>query len=129
MENASKALIMAGGILIAIIILTLFIMMFNRMASIQKTQEEKTKMEQIAAFNAEYEAFNKKQMYGADVITLRNKVNENNINNPSNQIILTLPEEFDVLEQDELLKRRFKCTNMEYDTSGRVSEITIEPVS
>ena len=113
MENASKALIIAGGILIAIIILTMFIMMFNRMTSIQKTQEEKTKMEQLAAFNAEYEAYNKSQMYGADVITLKNKVNENNINNPSNQIILSLPEEFDELEQDELLKRRFKCTKME----------------
>lgn len=128
MENASKALIIAGGILIAIIILTMFIMMFNRMTSIQKTQEEKTKMEQLAAFNAEYEAYNKSQMYGADVITLKNKVNENNINNPSNQIILSLPEEFDELEQDELLKRRFKCTKMEYDASGRVSKITIEPV-
>ena len=40
MENAAKALLIAGGILIAIIILSMFLMMYNRMTSIQKAQEE-----------------------------------------------------------------------------------------
>ena len=79
MENASKALLIAGGVLIALIILTMFIVMYNNMANIQKEQEEQTRIEQIAAFNAEFEAYNKKVMYGTDVITLINKVAERTV--------------------------------------------------
>jgi len=78
MENASKALLIAGGILIAIILLSLFLNMYNKMSSFQKTQQEQKKMEQIQAFNAEYEAFDKKVMYGTDIMTLANKAIENN---------------------------------------------------
>lgn len=132
MENASKALIMAGGVLIAIIILSMFVMMYNKVSGIKKTQQEKVQMEQIASFNAEYEAFNKKMMYGADVVTLANKVEEYNKKNTSDQITITVPEEiinFKTMnkeDQEELLKQRFKCTNMEYGNSGKVSAIKIE---
>lgn len=132
MENASKALIMAGGVLIAIIILSMFVMMYNKVSGIKKTQQEKVQMEQIATFNAEYEAFNKKMMYGADVVTLANKVEEYNKKNTSDQIKITVPEEiinFKTMnkeDQEELLKQRFKCTNMEYGNSGKVSAIKIE---
>ena len=134
MENAAKALLIAGGILIAIIILSMFVMMYNKMINIQNAQEEKTRLEQIAAFNAEYEAYNKKMMYGADVVTLKNKVEEHNRNNFNDSITIEYPadfQNFDSLTEEEkkdLLQLRFKCTKMEYNNSGRVSEITIEPV-
>ena len=139
MENAAKALLIAGGILIAIIILSMFLVMYNKMASLQKTQEEKTKMEQIAAFNAEYEAYNKKLMYGADVITLYNKVSQNNNDNP-HQIInikVTVPDSFggnindfsslSEQEKEDFLKFRFKCTKMSTNNSGVINEIEIIP--
>lgn len=137
MENAAKALLIAGGILIAIIILSMFVMMYNRMTSIQKAQEEQRELEQIAAFNAEFESYNKQLMYGADVITLYNKVQEHNSNNPSEEIEIDLPEDFktsiEALKQgnlseeatEDLLKLRFKCTSMVYGNSGKVNKITI----
>lgn len=80
MENASKALMIAGGVLIALIIITMFILMFSRLSNIQEEQEEQTKIEQIVAFNEQFEAYNKKVLYGTDVITVMNKAIQNNIN-------------------------------------------------
>lgn len=79
MENATKALLIAGGVLIAIIIISMFIMMFNKMSNMQNQQEEQLKVEQIAAFNAEYESYNKKAMYGTEVMTIMNKAIQNNL--------------------------------------------------
>lgn len=125
MENAAKALLIAGGILIAIILISMFLLMYNRMASIQKTQEQKKEMEQLSAFNAQYEVFNKKLMYGVDVRTLQNKVNENNINNPSEQIELALPDNFE--NSDDVNNLKYKCTSIEYSTkTGKVNKIVIE---
>ena len=70
MENASKALLIAGGILISIIVISLFVSMYGKMSSLQRTQKEQQEMEQISAFNAEYEAFDKKVMYGTDIMTV-----------------------------------------------------------
>lgn len=73
MENASKALLMAGGILLAILILSAFVFMFSSAKNFSASQEAKTLEEQIRAFNSEYEAYNKTVMYGTDVITVINK--------------------------------------------------------
>ena len=62
MENASKALLMAGGILIAILVIGLVVYMFNTSSNLKKTSEDTELVEQIAAFNKEYEAYNKKLM-------------------------------------------------------------------
>ena len=79
MENISKALLIAGGILIAIVVLSMFLVMYNNVANISEAKEEKEKKEQLAAFNAQYEAYDKQIMYGVDVITLCNKIRNNNI--------------------------------------------------
>lgn len=126
MENAAKALLIAGGILIAIILISMFLMMYNRMTSIKKTQEEKKEMEQLAAFNAQYEAFDKKIMYGVDVRTLVNKAEENNRNNPSETINVIFEPGTEFENTDDFNKNRYKCTSIKYSaTTGKVSEIVI----
>ncbi len=126
MENAAKALLIAGGILIAIILISMFLMMYNRMTSIKKTQEEKKEMEQLAAFNAQYEAFDKKLMYGVDVRTLVNKAEENNRNNPSETINVIFEPGTEFKNTDDFNKNRYKCTSIKYSaTTGKVSEIVI----
>lgn len=78
MENASKALLMAGEILIAILIIGLIVYMFNSAGQLFKTSEDVEQTEQITAFNKEYEAYNRKLMRGTDIISIINKVNSNN---------------------------------------------------
>ena len=134
MENASKALLIAGGILISIIIISMFLSMYNRMSSIQKEEAEEKRMEAILKFNAEYEAFDKKIMYGTDVITLANKIENNNTNNLNNnlyQIELYLNDKKVVngtklKESDkDFEKKMFKCVAIDYNETGRISIIKI----
>ena len=131
MENASKALLIAGGVLIALIIITMFLLMSNRLSNIQKEQQEMEKTKQLAAFNAEYEAFDRKVMYGVDVITLINKVAENNKKYAGNtyyQIIITL-NNIQITNSNSLIgtneKYLYKCTKITYNDLGRVSKIEI----
>lgn len=133
MENATKALLIAGGVLIALIIITMFILMFNRISNIQKEQEEQTKIDQLTAFNAEFEAYNKKLMFGADVITLINKAAENNkqyAGNNDYKITIILDDK-EVTSSSHLIETDakttvFKCTKIEYNNLGRVSKLEIK---
>lgn len=85
MENAAKALIIAGGILLAIMTLTLLVYGITTTARIEQVKAESEKTEEISNFNMEYETYNKKRMYGVDVITVINKaINHNKAMNAAN---------------------------------------------
>ena len=133
MENATKALLIAGGILIALIILSLCIMMFNRIANIKKEQESQIKTEQILAFNAEYEAYDKQVMYGVDVITLINKVAENNkkYSGSIDYQITVILDGVPMVNSNSLIgtdqeQYIYKCTKITYNDFGRISKIEIQ---
>lgn len=75
MENASKALLMAGGVLIALMIIGALVLMFNQIGSYEKSQDASKKNSQLAEFNKEFERYlDDKEISGADVISLINKV-------------------------------------------------------
>ena len=78
MENASNALLIAGGVLISIIIIGVLVMGYQQWRAIPAEQEEILKTEQLAKFNREYEAYNKPKLYGTDVISVINKAVSNN---------------------------------------------------
>ena len=80
MENASKALIIAGSILIALITISLFYFVFGKMGTVVDETSENTYQKQLIAFNSSFEAYNKKTMYGMDVISVLNKAIDNNKN-------------------------------------------------
>lgn len=77
MENASKALLMAGGILIAIIIIALLAHTFNNLSIFQKTKLTEEEQEQLIAFNEQYTKYVGQYVYGTDVITVINKSLDN----------------------------------------------------
>ena len=75
MENASKALLIAGGVLIAILIISLLILMLNQIGDYQKSKTSSIKDSQLAAFNSEFEKYTDDNMIdGTDIISLANKV-------------------------------------------------------
>lgn len=85
MENAAKALIIAGGILLAIMTLTLLVYGITSTSRIEQAKAESEKIQEITNFNMEYEAYNKKRMYGIDVISVINKaINHNKAMNAAN---------------------------------------------
>lgn len=82
MENASKALIIAGSILLSILIIALGMYIFSKATtSSDMSQVDETV---IQAFNAKFENFNKKQR-GSDVLSLINAVRANATSNQTSK--------------------------------------------
>ena len=74
MENASKALLMAAGVLIALIIIGALLLMFNNLSNYQETNTQNTRESQIVEFNKQFETYNRKDVRGSDLYSLLNKV-------------------------------------------------------
>jgi len=74
MENASKALLMAGSMLIAIMIIGALVLMANNLSSYQDSTINNDKEAQIVEFNSQYETYNRPDIRGSDMYSLLNKV-------------------------------------------------------
>lgn len=74
MENASKALVIAGGMLIALLVLGALMLMFNQIGDYEKAQTVNEKNSQIAKFNEDFERYTYSDIQGIDVISIINKV-------------------------------------------------------
>lgn len=78
MENASKALIIAGAILISILIVSLGVLIFNRMGGTAKELANMNEQE-ISAFNAQITPYLGPSVSGSQVNALIQKVISNNL--------------------------------------------------
>ena len=136
MENASKALMIAGGILFSILILTMIVYISTETSRFAKMNSDKKLVEEIEAFNKGYLAFNKSRMYGTEVISVYNKANEYNrklddadINNRVNIIIMINNNEVNIEYTSEFKNSIFKCKNVEYNNkTGKICKMEFEKV-
>ncbi len=78
MENASRALIIAGGILIAILVVSLLVTGWNNFTNYSRTQEQVQTVEQIVQFNKEFESYNKGVIRGYELVSLENLAEDTN---------------------------------------------------
>ena len=78
MENASKAIIMAGGIFIAILIITILVFFYQNIVDVQNADEEAEIIEQAAEFNKQYDVYNRNNLYGSEILSLANKIEDYN---------------------------------------------------
>ena len=78
MENASKALIIAAGVLLSVMIISLLIYTGKSFGLIAKAEQEAKLTEDKHNFNMEYEIYDKTLMYGTDVLSCLNKAQSNN---------------------------------------------------
>lgn len=78
MENAAKALTIAGNVLLAVIILSLVTYFYSTWRRIPIAEEAALLVEQAQEFNKQYEVFDKRLMYGVDVLSCVNKAISNN---------------------------------------------------
>ena len=77
MENASKALIIAGSVLIALIVLSMLVAFFNNLRSLVGTEQTTKQTEQAAEFNKQYDAY-ARDVYGSELLSIANKLNDYN---------------------------------------------------
>lgn len=78
MENAAKALGIAAGVILAVILMSLISYFFSTISEWPQQEEDTASAEQLAKFNLEYEVYEKSAMYGVDVISCLNKAISNN---------------------------------------------------
>lgn len=84
MENAAKALLMAGGVLIALLVIGLAIFGWNNFSA-YKTQEEKLKeIDQAYDFNTKIESY-ATDLYGSELISLTNFIEDYNNNDANSE--------------------------------------------
>jgi hypothetical protein len=81
LENASYALKMAAGVLLAVLILSIMTFILNNYTQTQKTILESKKSEKVVEFNEQFQAYEKAQMYGTDVISCLNLAYSINLEN------------------------------------------------
>ena len=141
MENASKALIMAGGILVGVLILSLMVYLFADFGSTSAQINAKNKQNQLTQFNSKFSAYEDKEgLTIYDVITVAGYAKENNKyyeGNQSNQIIVYLEnkqiqdntqEQYKQLIQTERTQMApdlptYSCKIISYNQAVRVKEI------
>ena len=84
MENASKALIIAGSVLVSMIVLSLLVMFFNNLRSVVGTQQAVEGEVAAAEFNKQFDVY-ARDLYGTELFSLANKiVNYNKSNDVKN---------------------------------------------
>lgn len=77
MENASKALMMAGGMLIAVMVISLLVLFFNNIREWQGIDDSGEELEQMVEFNKQYEVY-ARNVYGSELLSIANKVADYN---------------------------------------------------
>ena len=115
MENASKALIIAGAILLAILIISLGIMIYQ----------------QASTFNAKFEQYLGSNVRGAQVNALINTINTNNMSQDDDSKKVTIKGNTTNTAQATDYKKdyktgsTYKVTVTKNTKGGLISEITI----
>ena len=74
MENASKALLIAGGILILIILVSLVLLVKNNVTNFYASEDELQMIADKTKFNEQFTRFNRDDVAGYELISLTNKV-------------------------------------------------------
>lgn len=78
MENASYALKIVAGFLIAAMVIAIISYVFSVLKANQIATNESVSRENIKTFNKAFEVYEKKLMYGTDVLSCLNKAENNN---------------------------------------------------
>ena len=91
MENASKALLIAGAILIAILLIGIGMMIFGNIGGFTESATQQTDTMQIQMFNRQFEQYAGSNVSGSNVKVLISNINANNatyLDDPSRQIVV-----------------------------------------
>ncbi len=132
MENATKALLIAGGVLIAILIITLFRSVLQSTNKVSKQYNGAISSEQITTFNSNFTKYLGKDLTIHDVITICNFAQQNNtykVNVPTGYDTSKFSEDLAVRTANPGKMNTYQIKIEEYDASGYISKVSfIGPV-
>ena len=146
MENASKALIIAGGVLIGVLIISLAVYLFVTFGQTSAEINSENSQKQLAQFNAKFTVYEGKENITIyDIITVAGYANENNeyyensnldylievywnnINVANKEGLNRLKNEMkNQQKSDSLNLTKYECKVTEYNQNGRVKKISFK---
>lgn len=132
MENASKALIIAGAILLSILLISLGIMIFNQAQT--TVQDSGMSQAEISTFNSKFTKYEGK-IKGSQLKSLIQDINTNNSQDESSEHQVTISgtgisspqgKTNQYLTKDIVNTKTYTVTIDNYEKNGRVSTITVQ---
>lgn len=130
MENASKALIIAGAILISILLISVGIMVMNSTDSVTGEVAGKMDAQAIQMFNKEFESYIGENIRGSQVRSLLTSINASNASNPDKVITVSYDSSTDIDTITGKIKATLKYNvSQTTDKSGLIKEIQISNAS
>lgn len=79
MENASKALIIAGSVLLAMLVIGTLIFMFSTLSNLKQTEADVATAEKLAEYNKQIETFDRSGLYGSELLSLAHLIEDYNV--------------------------------------------------
>lgn len=128
MENASKALLIAGGILIAILIVTVAVFLFANYSSIGESYDQTVQINEVQKFNENFTRYEgRENITIQEIVTLYNFVKDYELKTGVKVTIngisgLKLDEPANAIRNNQT--QLFKVIKIEYDNTGVVNKIT-----
>lgn len=126
MENATRALLIAGGVLIAIIILAMGVYLYAQFSGQSKTYRDIVSNTEIQKFNSKFEAYiGRQDITSQEVATVYNLAKEyNNVSvtvkeNSIQTINISNIEKFVSDNLDSI----FSCSNPQYNNEGKITNL------
>lgn len=122
-ENATKALLIAGGVLIAIIILSVMVIMFQKTGNVTKTYEQTISQEEITKFNSNFTKYIGQELTIHEVVTITNFADIKN--NKLVDVIVNGGMTADKIESNLGKKYKLSIPNNAYNEHGYITNILI----
>ena len=117
MENASKALLMAGGILVGVLILALMVTLFFSSKELTSSYDKRKQEEAVQQFNVNFTQYLGQDLTIHQVITITNFAAQNNVNITGGKTTSDISE--------DTLNKVYKLTIDTYDGNGYITKIQI----
>ena len=122
MENAARALTIAGAVLISILVISALIFAYRDLGSVRRQEAENEEEEAILDFNKSFESYDK-ELYGIELLSLANKIDDyntkyvKNMNEGYEKITLKVEKDDDIKNESDLITIREKVEDKNDENS------------
>ncbi len=122
MENASKALVIIGAVLLGIMLIGTVMYILNRAGLFFRSQATEETAHTLNEYNAQYEAFNRSNLTGGDIISICNKAYNHNRDDAEVEIEIEVRNAFDV--GYERIVEKYNIPDTGTATEEEISRVT-----
>lgn len=127
MENASKAILIAGGVLLAIIVISICMLVISNAREAFVSMEERRHAQIVQEQTAKFANYVGQEIYGTEVYNCIKRAQSYNDSNPGNTIAVQAPTDVDGVDVTDESERITKFTGtMTTNDDGTIASIIFD---